>query len=199
MYPRPDFFPTSTLNFAENLLYPCSNPDPESIAIIQANESSSSSITWAELRERVRRCAIALAELDIRPHDRVAGFLGNHANTLVAAMAAASLGAIWTGVSPDTGVHAVLERLVQIEPKVLFVDNAVEYNGRIHSSGVKTTGIVEGLKGKGLSAVVVFETVEGAESGVETIRTVLDDGSKAFKYADFIEWYVSRNLHSLLL
>ena len=190
MYPRPDFFPTSTLNFAENLLYPCNSPDPKDIAIIQANESSSSSITWAELRERVRRCAIALAELDIRQHDRIAGFLGNHANTLIAALAAASLGAIWTGVSPDTGVHAVLERLAQIEPKVLFVDNAVEYNGRVHSSGEKAKGIVNGLKGKGLRAVVVFETVEGAESHVETLRTVLDEEAKAFEYDEFIAWWV---------
>jgi len=191
MYPRPDFFPTSSLNFAENLLYPANvSIDPLSTAIIEANEMTSRAITWADLRERVRRCALALHELDIHPHDRVAGFLGNHANTLVAALAAASIGAIWTGVSPDTGVHAVLERLVQIEPKVLFVDNAVAYNGRVHSSAEKTRGIVEGLSGHGLQAVVVFDTVEGVESGVESLSAVLDEGAKAFEYEDFICWYV---------
>ncbi len=190
MYPRPDFFPTSTLNFAENLLYPCSNPDPTSIAIVEANESGSESVTWVQLRERVRRCAIALAELGIRPHDRIAGFLGNHANALIASLASSSLGAVWTGVSPDTGVHAVLERLVQIEPKVLFVDNAVEYNGRVHSSDEKAKGIVEGLKGKGLQAVVVFETVKGEAGHVEELMSVLDEGARAFDYADFVAWFV---------
>lgn len=186
MYPRPNFFPTSTLNFAENLLYPCTNPDPNSIAIIEATESKSASITWKELRERVRQCHLALSELDVKPHDRIAGFLGNHANTLIASLAAASLGAVWTGVSPDTGVHAVLERLVQIEPKVLFVDNAVEYNGKIHSSRAKAKGIVDGLRGHNLRAVIVFETIKNAESEAAYLEPVLDEGAKAFRYDDFL-------------
>jgi acetoacetyl-CoA synthetase len=188
MFPRPDFFPTSDLNFAENLLYPANvNIDPTSTAIIEANESSSTSISWAELRERVRLCALSLRAVDVRPHDRVAGFLGNHANTLIAALAAASIGAVWTGVSPDTGVHAVLERLVQIEPKILFTDNAVAYNGRVHSSAEKTRGIVEGLRGKGLRAVIVFETVKDVESGVSNLTEVLDEGAHAWDYANFLE------------
>ncbi|OBU00137.1 hypothetical protein VE01_01681 [Pseudogymnoascus verrucosus] len=187
MYPRPDFFPTTTLNFAENLLYPSSSPDPSSPAIIEANETSSHPISWADLRERVRRCTLALQSLSLAPGDRVAGFLGNTANAVVAALAAASIGVVWTGVSPDTGVHAVLERLVQIEPKVLFVDNGVGYNGRTHASGVKARGIVEGLRGKGLMAVVVFETVVGLECGVEELAEVMDEGAKAWEYKDFVD------------
>lgn len=187
MYPRPDFFPTSTLNFAENLLYPTSNPEPSSPAILEANESTSiNTITWTDLRDRVRRCVLALQTLSIAPGDRVAGFLGNHANTVVASLAAASIGAVWTGVSPDTGVYAVLERLSQIEPKVLFVDNAVGYNGRVHSSAEKTRGIVEGLKGSGLQAVVVFETVRGVDCGISALSEVLDEGATAWKYEDFV-------------
>ena len=187
MYPRPDFFPSSTLNFAENLLYPSAVSDPSQPAIIEANETSSHPISWTELRERVRRCVLALQNLSLGPGDRVAGFLGNTANAVVAALAAASIGVVWTGVSPDTGVHAVLERLVQIEPKVLFVDNGVGYNGRTHPSGVKARGIVEGLTGKGLKAVVVFETVKGLESGVENLAEVVDEGAKAWKYQDFVD------------
>lgn len=190
MYPRPNFFPSTTLNFAENLLYPSSTPSPSSPAVIEANETSSHPISWAELRERVRRCVLALQNLQLGPGDRVAGFLGNTANAVVAALAAASIGVVWTGVSPDTGVHAVLERLVQIEPKVLFVDNGVGYNGRTHPSGVKARGIVEGLRGKGLKAVVVFETVKGLECGVESLAEAVDEGAKAWKYADFVERYV---------
>ncbi|KAK3044540.1 hypothetical protein LTR53_020684, partial [Teratosphaeriaceae sp. CCFEE 6253] len=63
--------------------------------------------------------------LKLQRGDRVAGYVANHADALVAMLAATSLGAIWTAVSPDTGVTAVLDRMVQIEPALLFTDNAV--------------------------------------------------------------------------
>ncbi|PQE15684.1 acetoacetyl- synthase protein [Rutstroemia sp. NJR-2017a BBW] len=159
MFPRPDFFEGSRLNFAENLLYPAKlNIDPDSPAIIAATESTRETVSWKELRERVRQCANALRTVNVQPEDRVAGFLGNHTNTVVAMLAAASIGAVWTGVSPDTGVAAVLDRLVQIEPVVLFADNGVEYNGRLHESLSKTREIVKELKG--LRKLVVFNTVD---------------------------------------
>ncbi|TAQ87419.1 hypothetical protein B7494_g4236 [Chlorociboria aeruginascens] len=182
MFPRPDFFTGSRLNFAENLLFPPNiNIDPSTPAIIAATESTRSTVSWGELRSRVARCTASLRTLGIRPHDRIAGFLGNHANTVVAMLAATSLGAIWTAVSPDTGVAAVLDRLVQIEPVVLFADNGVEYNGRIHESITKTREIVAELKN--LKAVVVFETVPG-KVDIEGLK--IGDG-KAWTYEDFLQ------------
>lgn len=182
MFPRPDFFAGSRLNFAENLLYPANiKIDPADPAIIEATENGSSSISWAELRERVRRCAIAFRSHGVKELDRVAGFLGNHANAVVAMLAAASIGAIWTGVSPDTGVTAVLERLVQIRPKVLLVDNAVGYNGKFHGSYHKVREIVEGLEK--LQACVMFETVKGFELKTEGLKP---ESGKAWTYEDFI-------------
>ena len=170
------------MNFAENLLFPANvTIDETSPAIIEANEAGNYSITWAELRERVRKCALALRAHGVVSSDRVAGFLGNHANAVVAMLAATSIGAIWTGVSPDTGVTAVLERLVQIEPKVLFVDNAVRYNMKVHGSSQKVKDIVAGLKG--LKACVVFETVEGVELNLSEVRP---DAGKAYKYEEFL-------------
>jgi acetoacetyl-CoA synthetase len=107
MFPRPKFFEGSTLNFAENLLYPKCDPDPNSPAIISVTETSTKEITWAELRQQVRTCALAMSVRGVQPHDRVAGFLGNHSDTVVAMLAATSLGAIWTGISADTGVALV--------------------------------------------------------------------------------------------
>ncbi len=101
-------------------------------------------------------------------------------------LAAASIGAIWTSVSPDTGVTAVLERLVQIAPKVLLVDNAVRYNGKMHSSYEKVKEIVAGLNGKGLEACVVFHTVEGVEMKLEALRP---DGGRVWRYEEFIGRY----------
>jgi acetoacetyl-CoA synthetase len=116
----------------------------------------------------VEECALALRSHGVEKSDCVAGFLGNHANAVIAMLAAASIGAIWTGVSPDTGVTAVLERLDQIQPKVLFVDNAVVYNGKMHSSFQKTKDILAGLKR--LQAGVMFETVKGFEMKFEGLE-----------------------------
>jgi len=164
-------------------LYPANlQIDPDSSAIVEATEIGNSSITWAELRERVRKCASAFRSHGVRESDRIAGFIGNHANAAVAMLAAASIGAIWTGVSPDTGVTAVLERLVQIGPKVLLVDNAVRYNGKAHGSYQKVKEIVEGLTG--LQACVVFETVKDLETKIEGLDP---DEGKAWKYDEFVE------------
>lgn len=183
LFPRPDFFAGSRLNFAENLLYPAKlNIDENSPALIEATEIGSSTIPWAELRSRVQECALALHSHGVVESDRVAGFLGNHANAVVAMLAAASIGAIWTGVSPDTGVTAVLERLVQIQPKVLFVDNAVVYNGKTHSSHQKVKEILAGLKG--LRAGVVFETVKGFE--MKTAGLEVGEG-KIWTYEEFVK------------
>lgn len=146
------------MNFAENLLYPASSPDENSVAVISATEQDREHISWKELRERVRQCANALREAGLQVGDRVAGFLGNHVNTVVAMLAAASIGAFWTGVSPDTGVHAVLERLRQIEPKVLFSDNASLYNGKVHDAQAKVQQIVSDLPN--LELLVIFQTIK---------------------------------------
>ena len=160
MFPRPDFFEGSLLNFAENLLYPAGcKIDESSPAIIAATEGTRETVTWFQLRERVRQCAASMRSMGINESDRVAGFLANHTNTVVAMLAATSIGAIWTGVSPDTGVHAVLDRLVQIEPVILFADNAVTYNGKVHDGHEKIKEIAKELKE--LQALVIFDTVPG--------------------------------------
>ncbi|KAJ5658451.1 AMP-dependent synthetase/ligase [Penicillium longicatenatum] len=180
LFPRPAFFEGSTLNFAENLLYPASMPDENSIAVIGATEADREFISWKELRERVRKCANALKEAGLQTGDRVAGFVGNHANTVVAMLAAASIGAFWTGVSPDTGVHAVLERLKQIEPKILFADNSSLYNGKVHGSHTKLREIVSELPD--LDFLVVFETNKSGEFSLDQLRP---ENGKAMTYFDF--------------
>jgi len=180
MFPRPDFFQGSTLNFAYNLLYPSNTPKASETAIISATESTIKEITWQELREQVTALATALHVHGIRPYDRVAGFLGNHHNTVVAMLAATWIGAVWTGISADQGVGAVLDRLVQIKPSILFADNAVEHSGKTHESFTKTKEIVDSLPT--LKAVIVFETVPGLVK-VDGFNVV--DG-KAWTYKDFL-------------
>lgn len=184
MYPRPDFFTGSLLNFAENLLFPAKTDiNPDAVATITTTELGNPvSTTWAELRDAVRRCSNALRANGVAKDDVVAGYVSNHVQALVASLAAASVGAIWTGISPDNGVSAVLDRLAQIKPKVLFADNGTPYNGKEWSSTSKTTEIVGALKEKGLELVVVIDNVR-CDLAMDDLKA---HGVKAVEYESFL-------------
>lgn len=173
MFPRPDFFAGARLNFAENLLFsPTANAEDAATAVITATERDGDIVktSWAELREAVRRCASALRATGLKKGEIVAGFVSNHVQALVAMLAAASIGAIWTGISPDSGVSAVLDRLVQIGPKVLFADNGTPYNGKEWSSTAKTSQIVDELKKHGLELVVVIKNLKSIDLGLDDLK-----------------------------
>src|SRR5205823_8445648 len=87
-------------------------------------------ISWSELERQVASVAASLRNLGVRPGDRVVGYMPNMPETVVAFLAAASLGAIWSSCSPDFGVDAVLDRFAQIEPKVLFAVDGYAYGGK---------------------------------------------------------------------
>jgi len=127
--PGTRWFPDARLNFAANLM----RRNDDGIAIEFAGESGDRrSLTWAELNAEVARVAAGLREMGIGPGDRVAGYLPNLPETVIAMLAATSLGAIWSSCSPDFGVRGVLDRFGQIEPRVLFAAAAYRYNGKIH-------------------------------------------------------------------
>ncbi|KAI4260624.1 MAG: hypothetical protein LQ352_000186 [Teloschistes flavicans] len=182
MFPRPPFFQGASLNFAENLLYPACRPDGNSLAIIAASEDSCEHVTWKQLRERVQQCAFALVTLGVRQGDRVAGYVANHSNALVAMLSTTSIGAVWTAVSPDTGVHAVLDRMQQIEPLILFADNAAKYNGKVHNAFDKVREISKNIPG--LQAVVVYETVGDIQFEINAIPLLR---GRALKYHDLLQ------------
>ena len=88
------------------------------------------SLTWGELRAEVARVAAALRRLGVEPGDRVVAYLPNIAEAVIAFLATASIGAIWSSCSPDFGASSVVDRFAQIEPKVLFCVDGYRYNGR---------------------------------------------------------------------
>ena len=167
MFPKPAFFSGCELNFAENLLFPASNPPADAPAIIAATEATREQVTWSELRERVRKCAAAMEAHGLKEGERVAGYLANTSNAVVAMLAATSFGAIWSGVSPDTGVHAVLDRLRQIEPVLLLADNAVTYNGKVHETHAKISQVASELPT--VRNLVIFETIPGHKFDLSSI------------------------------
>jgi len=123
----PRWFPAARLNFAENLLLDRS----EAPAIIARDESGRRrEISFVALADEVRRAAGALRAAGVVPGDRVVGFLPNIPEAVVGALAAASVGAVWSSCSPDFGVGGVLDRFGQIAPKVLITADGYRYAGK---------------------------------------------------------------------
>ncbi len=126
--PGAQFFPEAQVNFAENLLR--RRDDSEAI-VFWAEDKVKRRMTWRELTDQVSRLQQALAAEGVGPGDRVAGYMPNMPETVIAMLAATSLGAIWSSCSPDFGVQGVLDRFGQIEPKVLFCPDGYFYNGKV--------------------------------------------------------------------
>ncbi|QUG99582.1 acetoacetate--CoA ligase [Saccharopolyspora erythraea] len=129
--PGAHWFPGATLNYAEQALCGGAGKADDDLAVIFAREDGrGEEITFGELRARVAAARAGLVELGVERGDRVAALAPNSPETLVAFLAAASLGATWSSCSPDFGLRAVADRFVQIEPKVLIAVNGYVYGGR---------------------------------------------------------------------
>ena len=126
--PGASWFPQARLNFAENLL----RQDGEGDALVFWGEDKvRARVSHAELRRAVAQTAAALRAMGVAQGDRVAAYLPNLPATVVAMLATASIGAIFSSASPDFGVQGVIDRFGQIEPKVLFACDAYWYNGKV--------------------------------------------------------------------
>ena len=120
--------PGARLNYAENLL---AGKPADRLALQHASELRElGSLSWGELREQVARTASALRALGVEPGDRVVAYMPNLPETLVAFLACASIGAVWSSCSPDFGASSVIDRFAQIEPKLLLCVDGYRYNGR---------------------------------------------------------------------
>ena len=125
--PGARWFPQGKLNFAENLLR---RRDRAPAIVFWSEDRLKSTVTYAELYSEVSRLAQALKAMGVKPGDRVAGYMPNVPGTVIAMLAATSLGATWSSSSPDFGVQGVLDRFGQIEPKILFSADGYFYNGK---------------------------------------------------------------------
>ena len=138
--PGARWFPGVRLNFAENLL----RYRDEREALVFWNENGRQrSLTFAELYGEVARLAAALRAAGVTKGDRVAGYLPNMPETIVAMLATTSLGAVWSSCSPDFGLKGVLDRFGQIEPKVLFTSDGYFFKQRAFDSLGKIKSISE--------------------------------------------------------
>jgi acetoacetyl-CoA synthetase len=140
--PGARWFQGARLNFAENLL----RYRDDRIALSFKGEGRSTvSITYGELYQRVAELAQSLRDLGMKPGDRIAGFMPNMIETVIAMLAATSIGAVWSSCSPDFGIKGVLDRFGQIEPRVLFTADGYLYNGKGFDSLERISEIIKQL------------------------------------------------------
>jgi acetoacetyl-CoA synthetase len=140
--PGAEWFPHARLNWAEHAFR--GRGDGERVALVHTSEIRPlAETTWGELRDEVARVAHGLRGLGVEEGDRVVAYLPNIAEAVVAFLAVASLGAVWSSASPDFGAEAVVDRFAQTGPKVLLAVDGYRHRGR----GFDRRGVVERLRG----------------------------------------------------
>src|SRR5579885_2450679 len=180
--PGARFFPEARLNFAENLLR---HGTAQGDAIVFWGEDRvKRRLSHAELYAAVSRLAQALKAEGIGPCDRVAGYLPNMPETVIAMLATAALGAVWSSCSPDFGVKGVLDRFGQIEPKLMLAVDGYYYNGKVFDNVDKTREIAAALPS--LERTVIVPYVGG--------RVAADAFPGAIGYAAYTEPHAPRDI-----
>ena len=140
--PGARWFPGARLNFAQNLLR---RRDSSDALVYLLEDRGVRRLSFARLHDEVSRVRQALAAAGVGPGDRVAGYLPNMPETVVAMLATTSLGAIWCACSPDFGVEAAVDRFGQVDPAILFAADGYSYNGRTHACLDKAAAIADRL------------------------------------------------------
>jgi acetoacetyl-CoA synthetase len=163
--PGAAWFEGAELNYAENLLRRALL-HPERAAVLHTSElrPEIAELSWGELGERVAACAAGLRTLGVGRGDRVVAYMPNIPETLIAFLASASLGAIWSSAAPEFGARSVIDRFAQIEPKVLLAVDGYRHGGKDFDRTEVLAGIVAELPS--VEQVVVLPYLRaGAEPG----------------------------------
>ncbi len=178
--PGAQWFPDARLNYAENLLRKTGS---ESAIVFRSEDAVRRALSWDDLRDQVAACAQYLKSQGVEQGDRVVGFMPNIPETVVAMLASASVGAVWSSCSPDFGVQGVLDRFGQIQPKVLFTADGYCYTGKFHDSLDKVSQCVKQLPSVKSVVVVPFknstENIKLANDSFITYASVLDSAGNA--------------------
>jgi acetoacetyl-CoA synthetase len=169
--PGARWFEGARLNFAENLLR---YRDDQTALIFKGEDRPLRRLTYAQLYAAVARLARALRDCGVECGDRVVGFMPNMPETIIAMLAATSLGATWSSCSPDFGIKGVLDRFGQIKPKVLFTANGYAFKGKEIDSLGRITEILQQLPSI-VRVVVVPYTREAPDIRAVPRAVMLED------------------------
>jgi acetoacetyl-CoA synthetase len=171
--PGAKWFEGARLNFAENLLR---YRDGRTALIFKGEDQDAIRMTYAELYDEVARLADSLRRSGVKQGDRVVGFMPNMPQSIIAMLAATSIGGVWSSCSPDFGIKGVLDRFGQIKPKIIFTANGYSFKGKRLDSLERISDILKELPS--IEKVVV---VPYTEKNPDICRV-----PKAVHYRDFI-------------
>lgn len=159
------WFTDSKLNYTEHVFR---NQNSEIPALkFQSEVSPYVEISWKELYEKVASVALSLRTMGVQPGDRVVAYLPNIPQTIIAFLACASIGAIWSSCSPDFGARSVVDRFRQIEPKVLFAVDGYQYGGKKFDCRPMIARLQESLPTLKHTVLVPYLNLEGNREGVK--------------------------------
>jgi acetoacetyl-CoA synthetase len=179
--PGTKWFSGARLNFAENLLR---FKDDQTAIVFLGENQVYRKLSYATLYDYVARLAKALKDSGVKAGDRVAGFMPNMPESIIAMLAASSIGAIWSSCSPDFGIKGVLDRFGQIKPKVLFTANGYFFKGKKIDSLKRIERILKQIDS--VEKVVVVPYTEDTPDISNIAHSVL--------YADFISSEIVQNI-----
>ena len=141
--PGAQWFPGASLNYAEHVFRNATDARPALIS--RTEETGVDEVSWARLQRDVGALAASLRRLGVARGDRVVSYMPNRPETVIAFLACASIGAIWSSCAPDMGVRVVTDRFQQIEPKLIFVIDSYSYNGKQHDRVALVSELLEAL------------------------------------------------------
>ena len=183
------FFPEARLNFAENLL---SKGQDSNEAIVFINEDSKTvRLSYSELKGQVAALAYYLKTQGIVKGDRVAAYLPNTEKTIIAMLATTSLGAVWSSCSPDFGASGVVDRLSQVQPKVLFMTDGYLHKGKVFDMSEKNQAVLGLLDSVQTSIMMPLLCLEASDlyttNCFEDIQQEFEGSDLIFEQLDFNE------------
>ncbi len=166
--PGCQWFPNATLNYAENLLRFADDRE----ALVEIDEGAvRRSVTFLALRDQVAKLASWMREQGISPGDRVAGFMSNCIETVIAMLATTSLGGVWSSCSPDFGIQGAVDRFGQIAPRLLFTADGYRYNAKASDSLARAAEISAAIPA--IEQVVVVPKLSGIPAITQIRNAVL--------------------------
>jgi acetoacetyl-CoA synthetase len=179
-FPGAKWFAGARLNFAENLLR---NRTDKTALVARLENGSRRTTSYRALYQQVTQLATALRKLGVEQGDRVAGFMPNVPETIVAMLATSSIGAIWSSCSPDFGINGVMDRFGQIKPKVLFACNGYYYNGKIIDSMSRVNDICANIEA--IQQLVVVPVIDQGKlvQGIWYDDFLIKDNSLELQFA----------------
>ncbi len=167
------WFSGSELSFAEHVLRYSGD---RAAIIFRGEDGERRELNFDELKEAVAGLAQALRSAGVEKGDRVAGYLPNCPEAIIAMLAATSIGAIWSSCSPDFGSNGVVDRFGQIKPKILFCADGYIYNGKRHDSLESVKGVLDVINSIEVTVVTPFSSDDFA----------IDDIRGAVRWQDFV-------------